>query len=156
MTTQVHITADQLPDQLRPLLADFLEAQGQAHDAHRELTTAPIPERHKLQGPAEEAANKAREAHTTLLEGTREHPVEMRQHAHARFAASVERAREHLAAAEQELRTAAGHAAVHGSVRDGKPCVNTERGAESPGKKAALFAVGLVRDAADSLPDAVD
>ncbi|KAB1149239.1 hypothetical protein F7R91_05630 [Streptomyces luteolifulvus] len=156
MTTRVEITAEQLPEQLRPLLAAYLEARGQAADAFNDQRVAPVRGKHLLQAPLDEANRKAGEAHAALLEGTREHPLEMRQHAHAKFAAAVERAREHLQAAEAELRAAAGFAAVHGSVRDGKPCVNLERGQESPGRKAAMFARGLVQDAAGSLPDAVD
>ncbi|MEW2083473.1 hypothetical protein [Streptomyces sp. NPDC005283] len=155
MTTRVEIKPEQLPEALRPLLEQHTAAQTAAHDAHRRLTATPYPNRGPVQEEADKAGTAAREAHTALLEGTREHPLEMRQYAHARFASSIERAREHLQAAEAELRAAAGHAAVHGSVRDGRPTVNAERGAESPGKKAALFSVGLVRDAADSLPDSI-
>lgn len=156
MTTRVELTAEQLPEQLRPLLADYHAKQRQALDAHQALSRAGIQDKHKLSGPAEDAARDAAEAHRALVEGTREHPTEIRQHNHARFAACVERAREHLQAAEAELRAAAGHAAVHGSVRDGRPTVNAERGTESQGLKAAMFAVGLVRDAAGQLPDAID
>lgn len=156
MTTRVEITEEQLPEQLRPQLAAYLEARRAAESALNDHRCAPVARKHHLQAPLDEANRNAGEAHIALLEGTREHPVEMRQHAHAKFSASVERAREHLQAAERELRAAAGHAAVHGSVRDGKPCVNVERGLESGGRKAALFAVGLVQDAAGSLPDGID
>jgi hypothetical protein len=156
MTTRVEITEEQLPEQLRPLLVAHLDARRAAGDAHNDVRVAGIREKHLMQGPLDEANRKAAEAHVALLEATREQPGAMREYAHARFAASVERAREHLAAAEQELRSAAGFAAVHGSVRDGRPCVNPERGHEAPGKKRALFSVGLVQDAAGSLPDAID
>ncbi|TQE40244.1 hypothetical protein Sipo8835_00080 [Streptomyces ipomoeae] len=156
MTTRVEIVASQLPEQLRPLLVAFTEAQKEAGEAHRRLSIAAISEKPTLKGPADDAARKASEAHVALLEGTRERPMELRQYSHAQFSAAVERAREHLAAAEAELRTAAGHAAVHGAVRDGKPTVNFERGLEAAGRKRALFAVGLVQDAAGSLPDAID
>lgn len=156
MTTRVEITEEQFPEQLRPLLAEYRAARQKAADALNDQRVAPVAGKHHLQAPLDEANREAGAAHVTLLEGTREHPQEMRQHSHARFAASVERAREHLQAAEQELRAAAGHAAVHGSVRDGKPCVNAERGQESAGRKAAMFAIGLVQDAAGSLPDGID
>ncbi|MFC4500665.1 MULTISPECIES: hypothetical protein [Streptomyces] len=156
MTTHVHITAEQLPEQLRPLLAAFVEAQGAARTAANDFRIAGIRDKHMLQAPLDDANRTAAAAHVALLEGTREQPGVMREYSHAKFAAAVERAREHLQAAEAELRAAAGHAAVHGSVRDGKPCVNSERGMESQGRKAALFAVGLVQEAAGHLPDAID
>ncbi|GAB2946660.1 hypothetical protein [Streptomyces heilongjiangensis] len=156
MTTRVEISAPQLPEPLRPLLEAYKAAQREAADAHNRLRVAAIPQKHALQAPADEASRKAGEAHVALLEATRERPLEMRQYSHAQFAAAVERAREHLAAAERELRAAAGHAAVHGSVRDGKPCVNTERGGSAAGLTAAMFAVGLVQEAAGALPDAID
>ncbi|AZQ35939.1 hypothetical protein EJ357_22680 [Streptomyces cyaneochromogenes] len=156
MTTRVEITEEQLPEQLRPLLAAYRETRQKAADAFNDQRVAPVHAKHQLQAPLDEANRAASEAHTALLEGSREHPQEIRQYSHARFAACVERAREHLVAAEQELRKAAGHAAVHASVRDGRPTVNAERGQESPGKKAAMFAIGLVQDAAGSLPDGID
>lgn len=156
MTTRVELAPEQLPEQLRGLLTDYHDKQRRALDAHQALSRAGIQDKHKLSGPAEDAARDAAEAHRALVESTREHPVEMRQHSHAKYMAAVERAREHLAAAEAELRTAAGHAAVYGGVRAGRPCVNYERGMESPGRKAALFALGTVQDAASNLPDAID
>lgn len=156
MTTRVELTLEQLPEQLRPLLADYHAKQRQALDAHQALSRAGIQDKPKLSGPAEEAARDAAEAHTALLEATREHPTEMRQYSHAKFMAAVERAREHLAAAEAELRTAAGHAAVFAAVRDGRPTLNVERGAEGAGRKRAMYAAGVVRDASGSLPDAID
>lgn len=156
MASRIEITAEQLPEQIRPLLETFQTAQREVADAHNRLRVAGIPEKHALQGPADDATRKAGAAHVALLEGTREHPTEMRQYSHAKFSAAVERAREHLAQAEAELRAAAGHAAVHGAVRDGKPCVNFDRGMEASGRKTALFAVGLVQDAAGSLPESID
>jgi hypothetical protein len=156
VTTRVEITEEQLPEQLRPLLADFLAARRAAETALNDHRCAPVAGKHHLQEPLDEANRKASEAHVALLEGTREHPTQMREHNHARFATAVERAREHLQAAEQELRAAAGFAAVHAAVRDGKPTVNFERGMESPGRKSAMFSIGLVQDAAGSLPDGID
>lgn len=156
MSTRVEITVEQLPEQLRPLLAAYAEAQQAAKTADSKLRCAGIQEKRTLQGPADDANRAVAEAHTALLEATREHPLEMRQYSHAQFVAAVERSREYLQAAEAELRAAAGHAAVHGSIRDGRPTVNVERGAEALGKKAALFAVGLVQEAAGALPDGID
>lgn len=156
MTSQVHITAEQLPEPLRPLLADYHQAQQEAQTAHRNATTAPRESRHELQELAQAAARKTAETKTALLDGTREHPTEMREHTHARFMSCIERAREHLQTAEQELRAAAGFSAVHHSVLGGKPTVNTERGHDAPGKKRAMLSVGLVRDATDSLPEDLD
>lgn len=156
MTTRVELTPEQLPEQLRPLLTDYLEARKEAGTAHNNFRVAPVRDKHHFQAPLDDANRKAAEAHVALLEASREQPGAMREYSHARFAAAVERAREHLAAAEAELRVAAGHAAVHGSVRDGRPTVNVERGQESAGRKAALFAAGLVRDAADGLPESID
>jgi hypothetical protein len=156
VSTRIEIVAEQLPEQLRPLLDAFVDAQRAAAEAQRALSCAGIPDKPALKGPADDATRAATEAITSLLEGTREHPQEMRQYSHARFSAAVERAREHLAAAEAELRKAAGHAAVHGAVRDGKPTVNYDRGMETPGRNRALFAVGLVQEAAGRLPESID
>lgn len=156
MTTRVELAPEQMPEQLRPLLAAYTEAQRRALDAHQALTRAGIADKPALAGPAEDAARAAAEAHRALLEGTREQPMQMRQYSHAQYMAAVERAREHLQAAEAELRAAAGHAAVHGAIRDGKPTVNFERGMESVGRKAALFVVGVVQEAVSHLPDGID
>lgn len=156
MTSQVEIKPEHLPEQLRPLLEQYTETQQAAREADRRLNATHISQRGPLQEEADKAGAAARDAHAALIEGTREHPAEIRQYSHARFAASVERAREHLQAAEAELRAAAGYSAVHGSIRDGKPTVNAERGFEAAGKKRAMFSVGLVREAADSLPEDVD
>jgi hypothetical protein len=156
MSTRVELVPDQLPEQMRPLFAAYTEAQQEAGKAHDNFRTAGVRQKHQMQGPLDAANRKAAEAHQALLEATREQPGAMREYSHARFAACVERAHEHLAAAERELRAAAGHAAVHGSVRDGRPTVNTERGAEGAGRKSAMYAAGVVRDAAASLPDSID
>ncbi|MER5470848.1 hypothetical protein [Streptomyces sp. NPDC002685] len=156
MTSRIDITPEQLPEQLRPLLTAYLEARRQADAAFNAQRVAPVHGKHQLQAPLDEANTKAGEARVALLEGTREHPVEMRQYSHARYAACVERAREHLQEAERELRSAADHAAVHASVRDGRPTVNSERGHEAQGKKAVMFSVGMVRETADSLPEGID
>lgn len=156
MSTRVEIVEQQLPEQLRPLLVDYHQAQRRALDAHQALTRAGVPDKPALAGPAEDTARDAAEAHRLLLEATREQPMQMRQHAHAQYMAAVERAREHLQAAEAELRVAAGHAAVHGSVRDGRPTVNFERGLDAKGRQAALFVVGVVQEAVSHLPDSID
>ncbi|MPY34101.1 hypothetical protein FNH09_23485 [Streptomyces adustus] len=155
MTTRVELAPEQLPEQLRPLLVSFQEAQRRGLDAHQAVTRAPIPERHKLTGTAEEAAREAAVAHTALLEATRQSPTPMRDHSAAAYASCVEKAREALATAEAELRAAAGHASVYASVRPGKPLVNTERGVEAPGRQRAMLSVSLLREVVDSLPESL-
>lgn len=156
MTTNVHVTAEQLPEPLRPLLVSYREAQQAARDAHTALSRAGIRDKHALQGPADEAARDAGHAHTALLEATRENPTLMRDHSAAKFAACVERAREAMATAEAELRAAATHAAVFSSIRDGKPTVNTERAEQAPGKQRAMLTVSLLRDVIAALPEDID
>ncbi|MFG3235001.1 hypothetical protein ACGFZG_24995 [Streptomyces antibioticus] len=159
MTSHVQITEQQLPEQLRLLLATFEEAQRAARAAADDFRRASIRDKHGLQGPLDEANRAAAEAHVELLEGTRAHPLEMRQYSHAQFASAVERARDHMQAAEAELRAAAGHAAVYASVRPGRPCVNTERverAEQAPGKQRAMFTVSMLREVIGALPEGVD
>ena len=156
MYGRIEVTAEQLPEQLRPLLAAYLEAQAEAVETARALNCAPITTKRELKGPADDAEREAAEAHHKLVEATREQPGPMREYSNARFHTAVESAREHLTAAEAELRTAAGHAAVHASIRPGKPCVSPERGMESAGLKRAMFAVCVVRDSVSSLPEDID
>ncbi|MFG2948163.1 hypothetical protein [Streptomyces adustus] len=156
MTTRVELTPEQMPEQLRPLLVTFKEAQKAADEATNNMRIAPVREKHHLQAPLDDANRQAAEAHVALLEATRENPTLMRDHAAAKFAACVERAREALEAADSELRAAAGHAAVFSSVRSGKPTVNTERAEQAPGKQRAMFSVSLLREVRESLPEDID
>ncbi|MET9099596.1 hypothetical protein [Streptomyces antibioticus] len=159
MTTRVELTPEQVPEQLRGLLVNYMEAQRRALDAKQAVQRVAIPERHKLAGRAEETAREAAAAHVALMEATREQPDAMRAFSAARFAASVGRAREFLQAAEAELRTAAGHARVSASVRPGRPCVNTERierAEQAPGLQRAMGVVSLLREVIDSLPEDID
>jgi hypothetical protein len=156
MSSIVTITAEQLPEALRPAFKEYEEAQHAAGEARRALNTAAIADKHTLKPVADKAVADAHAAHTALCEATRAQPSAMRDYSNAAFHACVERAREHLAAAEAELRAAAGHAAVWGSVRPGRPTVNVERGDQTPGRLRAMFAVGQVREAVDALPEDVE
>lgn len=156
MSSIVTIKAEQLPEALRPALKEYEEAQLAAGEARRALNVAPVADKHSLKPAVDKAVADAQAAHTALLEATRAQPSAIRDHSNAAFAACVERAREHLAQAEAELRAAAGHAAVWGSVRPGRPTVNIERGDQTPGRLRAMFAVGQVREAVEALPEDVE
>lgn len=156
MSSIVTIKAEQLPEALRPTFKEYEEAQRSAGEARHDLNAASIADKYALKPAADKAAADAQAAHTALLEATRAQPSVIRDHANAAFASCVESAREHLLAAEGELRAAAGHAAVWGSVRPGRPTVNVERGDQTPGRLRAMFAVGQVREAVDSLPEDVE
>lgn len=159
MSTTVTIKAEQLPDVLRPQLAQFEEAQRAATEARRALNVASIADKHALAPLADKALVDAQAAHVALCEATRAQPSACRDYSSAAFAGCTERAREHMRAAEAELRAAAGHAAVFSSVRDGKPLVNTdrvERAEQAPGRRRAMFSVSLLREVLDSLPEDVE
>ena len=156
MSSIVTIRPEQLPEALRPQFKEYEAAQVAAGEARRAVNVAAVADKHALRPVADKAVADAQAAHTALCEATRAQPSAIRDHCGAAFAACVERAREHLQAAEAELRSAAGHAAVWGSVRPGRPTVNAERGGQTPGRLRAMFAVGQIREALDALPEDVE
>lgn len=153
MSEYVTLTLEQLPEQLRPHLQTYLDAQKAAREARDGHDRAHLSAKGDF--PIEKTQEAAHAAHAQLMERTAESTIQMQQHSEARHGACVARAREHLAAAEAELLAAAGHAALWASVRPGRPTVNGERGQTSEGRQRTMSAVSAVRAAAARLPEGV-
>jgi len=144
----VNLKAAHVPAVIRPLLAAVIDASAAQNALHHRLTTAQLPDRPALQEQYDEAAVGGKAALESLAAATIEHAPQMRAAAANAFAASIERARGHLAAAETELRDAAEAAALHAQIRPGKPTLNTgsERANRSEARGICMRAAGELRN----------
>ncbi|MFE5872128.1 hypothetical protein ACFQ6V_26255 [Streptomyces roseifaciens] len=157
MTSVVSLKPEHIPGELRGLLETYETATRIAGELHQRLVHTPLgATRTALEAEHGQAADNSKVAHQALAAATRDHAPQMRQHAANAFATAVDQARANITAAEVALRDAAALAALHASLRDGRPNLNadTRTAADSKPRQRCMAAVSALRDL--DLPDGID
>lgn len=157
MTTAVDLRPHHVPAVIREPLEAHTAAVAEANSLHQRLAYAPpSAERADLERQYEEAKTAAETTRLALATATVENAPGMQAAAGNAFAAAIERARGHIAAAQTELRDAAGAAALFAQIKPGRATINasSERAARSNARGACMRAAGELRNL--EMPEDVD
>lgn len=156
MSLAVSLNPRHVPAIVRGPLAAVMEASTAQNELHHRLSVAPMEARPELQEQYDQAAEAGAAALAELTAATAENAPAMRAAAGNAFAAAIERARGHIAAAVTELRDAADAAALHAQIKDGRPTLNasSERAERSKARGTCMRAAGELRNL--ELPEDLD
>jgi hypothetical protein len=156
MSMAVSLNPAHVPAAVRTPLEAVITANTTTTSIRNRLDVAAMDARPQLQEEFDQAAEAGKAALAELVTATIENAPAMRAAAGNAFAAAIERARGHIAAAQTELRDAADAAALFAQIKDGRPTLNasSERAARSNARGACMRAAGELRNL--EMPEDVD